>query len=1615
MNMSMTTFEELFTSTQLDVCAPNASLQFPGPDTVDVDKWLEELEQSDRSQAFFDEHLQTILTVRLPETNSSSPTTPTSASSPKPNSQILRFLSHLQIALEASYIPRAPVIEGGRIEESSSSKELELPPSPRPLTPTPRSPRPSSVPLSASASTPELSLPPRHASLKKPVNLSLSPNSLAPPGGNKKPPQIHHPSILPPATPNPTPASTASDARYALPGAAEQGIVFVGGPAGGVIWGQAVDSGENTENLKKGLDEEKESFCLLWSPRERVWVAIYRMVLDVAFLRLPFTSPLLCLTVSTTLRDKPTTNLEKHLESLGMLPSPYPVSPSADNGSSANEGENQDTNLQSQFNLGSHPILPQILPLQGPPEANLLGGLFGISGFQVSSSPVDAQGAPLNPFTGSPTTATSAAGRGSRTNSPASATFANGGDKATLKDQRDSKAGKAKQTLSLPSTRLGPATRVDLFCLPAEPGSPSPSATSTTFPHHNANASTVTLTSAPPKSPRSHRPTSTQDKRELARALMGGSSSGRSTPSGSMSGTASVDNSRPGTPSTMTTSTAATSVSAPGTPTTSTTPGTGSTTTARLGTPLTGTAGAGAILTLKKSFRKTLGMRTGFKVRMRTVFVPSVVFPSESELAGVEEDSDSESGSEDEAEDEAKAETEEDAQSEDEEEDKEDLLASGSSERTVVLCVEVENESFGDGSDGMPASFVIERVEVDVGSGSSGIKTGGGKGHGHNWGESGARTRLIGWDDISFDGSGSASTKKSKLKAKSKPTTTDSPANRPKLRIHSFSSQRRDKTKSNTKHFPLLLAPNEQHNLLYAVSFLRSPEEEAAESLVGLTGTLGATSAVAGAPQTLGSAGAGAGFVSGAGDLAKLQRSVTINIFGRPCFKTLKSTEEKGETTPLSASSSSTDIMNIDDTNASESITTPKPSPSSVVEGETETVTMTKIRQETLLFPTSTFSTKWNCLLDLSSSFTQPPYRTSQSQPPPVMLSKPQFNLPFGDDEGLTAESASVLPEPPSPFPVSVSGNFPTSASFRSSGLASPPVTGGPGSGRDRRSLGTDIGMSVSASVGGGKRFSLGPGVETKRHTLPNLHAPGFPQRPGGGNAGVGGAPRARASLTPSLPAVPSGQVNSIPFGSGGEEFPRDRERRESSTPSLRGDRERRDSAPSVGSKLRERRDSLLSLMSASGTKDSGLPVRPPSRTNTRSPAQHYYTPPSVTQSQFQSSLRSPTTYEPPPLPDKDFIGGAIGSSAPGAPVAQSIDHIMGIGEVDYPANATGLGVNVGLPPMTPAYPAFPGNITGASSSSSSLTLASQHPPLPSQQQNPSFPVAIPPTPPSQAPLIPQGGNFGGPTAGAYSSSYTGQSVDVKRERGMVGGGMFGMGVGALPTPTPRPVVGIEGGYDGYEYEEEKGMVMNEGESIIISVGLLNRSSADEEDKKARRQQRKVDSNIDSSSSESELDAEPNADNTPSSHSPELIYPLDTFTLDIFVFNRSSWTRRFEITCPDSRVRRKRLEREMIMGLQQNLNPNQKGFKKNTKRSGAATVAALMAMEKEKTRGPGVLPLENRVRIGPLLPSACQSVRMKFLAVSPGVHAIDTLTLTDIESGFSMNLRSVMDVVVHEH
>ncbi|KAH7888903.1 TRAPP trafficking subunit Trs65-domain-containing protein [Phlebopus sp. FC_14] len=192
---------------------------------------------------------------------------------------------------------------------------------------------------------------------------------------------------------------------------------------------------------------------------------------------------------------------------------------------------------------------------------------------------------------------------------------------------------------------------------------------------------------------------------------------------------------------------------------------------------------------------------------------------------------------------------------------------------------------------------------------------------------------------------------------------------------------------------------------------------------------------------------------------------------------------------------------------------------------------------------------------------------------------------------------------------------------------------------------------------------------------------------------------------------------------------------------------------------------------------------------------------------------------------------------------------------------------------------------------------------------------------------------------------YPDPSVEIRRERGA--------GVMSAIPQTPLPTV------YGTNSDPQQ-LSHTSGEPVIVSVGLLPIESDDASESFERRK----------------------------------IYPSGKFTLDIFVYNRSSWTRRFEVSCPDvDRKRRGKVEQNLAAG---------QGRK-------AAFEELKAAIEP-----PGILPMQNRVRVGPLRPSTCQSVRMDFIALLPGVHSVDVLTLTDIETGYSVNLRSVTDIVVHE-
>ncbi|TIA96753.1 hypothetical protein E3P89_03162 [Wallemia ichthyophaga] len=129
------------------------------------------------------------------------------------------------------------------------------------------------------------------------------------------------------------------------------------------------------------------------------------------------------------------------------------------------------------------------------------------------------------------------------------------------------------------------------------------------------------------------------------------------------------------------------------------------------------------------------------------------------------------------------------------------------------------------------------------------------------------------------------------------------------------------------------------------------------------------------------------------------------------------------------------------------------------------------------------------------------------------------------------------------------------------------------------------------------------------------------------------------------------------------------------------------------------------------------------------------------------------------------------------------------------------------------------------------------------------------------------------------------------------------------------------------------------------------------------------------------------------------IKPLDIFPVEVFLFNDSTIARRFVVnfashTQSQMGLRSQRLSlEERLLGE----NENEKEAE-----SGAAS---------ESTRV-GVLPLENLVRIGPLLPGSCQSVHVNFLALAKGTHAIDKLDLYDPDTGFSSRQNNVASIVV---
>lgn len=215
----MASLEDLFHGAQLALHVPDQPIVLSDALVSAGDELLDQLQRaSQRDQAFFGEHAHVLILVAytawLTDERLCSfltltlPTLDANAASPP--AVLLQFLSHLAVTLDASYVGRTHAPE---VKEKPQTR-LTLPPH-----------------VTGNA---------RH---KPPAPLKDS-----------------HPSIFPPATPNPVPFTDDGDRGYSQ---ADAGV-----PLYSYAWGD-------------GPADDNVAFALLRCQRHNAWVALYRLDVSV--------------------------------------------------------------------------------------------------------------------------------------------------------------------------------------------------------------------------------------------------------------------------------------------------------------------------------------------------------------------------------------------------------------------------------------------------------------------------------------------------------------------------------------------------------------------------------------------------------------------------------------------------------------------------------------------------------------------------------------------------------------------------------------------------------------------------------------------------------------------------------------------------------------------------------------------------------------------------------------------------------------------------------------------------------------------------------------------------------------------------------------------------------------------------------------------------------------------------------------------------------------------------------------------------------------------------------------------------------------------------------------
>ena len=157
------------------------------------------------------------------------------------------------------------------------------------------------------------------------------------------------------------------------------------------------------------------------------------------------------------------------------------------------------------------------------------------------------------------------------------------------------------------------------------------------------------------------------------------------------------------------------------------------------------------------------------------------------------------------------------------------------------------------------------------------------------------------------------------------------------------------------------------------------------------------------------------------------------------------------------------------------------------------------------------------------------------------------------------------------------------------------------------------------------------------------------------------------------------------------------------------------------------------------------------------------------------------------------------------------------------------------------------------------------------------------------------------------------------------------------------------------------------------------------------------------------------------------VHVLDSFSLEVFVQNRTDEVRRFRVGVPPREEhrgvrevyekRRRRRDEDAQWGMD---DPGGSALVLSALRAcrdlygkrATLMIVLRQMLAANLASAPALIPLEDDVRCGPLLPGASMSARLRFLALREGVHMLERLRITGANDEFDFVLSPVLDVVV---